>query len=282
MAIWRIPAFFLLLLAMSFSVRAEQASPRTLEVGVFPYLSTRAILGTYRPLQEYLEKQLQRPVLIVTAPDLRTFVTRTQASQYSLVVTAPHFARLAQKEAGYKPLLRAKRDLQGVILVSAKNGVRGIGELRGKTIAMPDSLAIITEMGLGLLKEHDLVPGRDIKVLESISHNSAALAVTNGTAEAAIISSTVFLQLPEDQKQGLRILAQTSSVPHVMFLSGPDVSAKDSARFAELLLHFVDQTEEGRQFIGALGYQGLRAPTEQELRSLDSYVDGLKSTLSSH
>jgi len=273
-------AFFVVLTGASGTAWAEPPSQTVLEIAVFPYLSTRAVLGTYHPLQQYLEKQLQRPVLIVTAPDMQTFVERTQAGAYSYVVTAPHFARLAQREAGYRPLLRAKRNLQGVILVSTtRSGIRDVAELRGKTVATPDDLAIVTQLGLALLREHGLQPGKNVQLQESPSHSSAALSVKNGTVDAAIVSITAFMQMPEEQRQGLRVLAQTAEVPHVMFLSGPRVPAKDADRFADLMRQFVEQSEDGRRFIDSLGYVGLRAPTEQELRSLDPYVDGLKAAL---
>lgn len=267
------------LMSVSVSARAEPAAQSALELGVFPYLSTRAMLATYQPLQHYLEQQMQRPVLIVTAPDMRTFVERTQAGAYPFVVTAPHFARFAQTEAGYRPLLRAKRDLRGVIVVSARSGIRDVAALRGKTVATPDALAIVTELGQALLRGNGIQPGKDVRMQEFPSHNSAALSVANGTVDAAIVSITAFIQLPEQQKQGLRVLAQTSEVPHVMFLASPRVPSKDVERFLELMRQFVEQTDDGKQFIESLGYLGLRPPTEPELRSLDHFTDGLKAAL---
>lgn len=250
-----------------------------LEVGVFPYLSTRAILGVYHPLQRYLEAQLRRPVIIVTAPDLRTFVERTQAGAYPFVVTAPHFARLAQQDAGYRPLLRARRDLVGVVLVAEGSAIRRLADLRGKTVATPDALAIITQLGLGLLQDNGLVPGRDVTMEEMPSHNSAVLAVKQGAVAAAIVSASAFQQMTGEQRAGVRVLGQTGQVPHVMLLARQDIPARDVDRFVRLVQTFVETTPEGGKFIDSLGYLGLRAPTEAELRSLDIYLDGLRAAL---
>lgn len=272
-----------LLLGVAGFARAETAgtgpAAAPLEVGVFPYLSTRAILGVYHPLQQYLEAQLQRPVIIVTAPDMRTFVERTQAGAYPFVVTAPHFARLAQQDAGYRPLLRAKRDLVGVVLVADGSAIRRLADLRGKTVATPDSLAIITQLGLGLLEEQGLVPGRDVTMEEMPSHNSAVLAVKQGAVAAAIVSATAFMQMTSEQKAGVRVLGQTAQVPHVMLLARRDMPARDVDRFVHLVQAFVETTPAGGKFIDSLGYLGLRAPTEAELRSLDVYLDGLRAAL---
>lgn len=273
----------LLFLGLIGAVRADTSgagpSATALELGVFPYLSTRAILGVYHPLQQYLEKQLHRPVLVVTAPDMRTFVERTQAGAYPFVVTAPHFARLAQQDAGYRPLLRAKRDLVGVVVVADGGAVRTYADLRGKMIATPDSLAIITQLGLSLLKDHGLVPGRDVTIEETPSHNSAVLAVKQGAVAAAIVSQTAFMQMTADQKAGVRVLGQTAQVPHVMLLARGNVPAREVDRFVHLVQTFVETTPEGGRFISTLGYLGLRAPTDAELRSLDTYLDTLRAGL---
>jgi len=268
-----------LLLALTGTARAETRAAAPLEVGVFPYLSTRALLATYQPLQQYLSQQLRRPVIIVTAPDMRTFVERTQAGAYPFVVTAPHFARLAQREAGYRPLLRAKRDLTGVVLVADGGAVREVADLRGKTLATPDALAIITHLGLNLLRAQGLTPGKDVAIEEMPSHSSAVLAVKHGAVAAAVVSNTAFLQMPADHRTGLRVLTQTPQVPHVMLLAGRDVAPQDADRFVQLVRDFVDNTPEGRKFIDGLGYLGLRPPTETELRSLDIYLEGLKAGL---
>jgi phosphonate transport system substrate-binding protein len=272
-----------LLLGLSGLVRAEApgagSAAAPLELGVFPYLSTRAILGVYQPLQQYLQRQLKRPVLVVTAPDMRTFVERTQAGAYPFVVTAPHFARLAQQDAGYRPLLRAKRDLVGIVLVAGDGPVRQLADLRGKTVAVPDSLAIITQLGLALLKDNGLMPGRDVTMEEMPSHNSAVIAVKQGAVAAAIVSATAFGQMPPEQKAGVRVLGQTAQVPHVMLLARRDVPAREVSRFVQLVQAFVETTPEGGKFIDTLGYLGLRPPTEAELRSLDVYLDPLRAGL---
>ncbi|MEO1767741.1 phosphate/phosphite/phosphonate ABC transporter substrate-binding protein [Thiobacter aerophilum] len=269
----------LFLLASLAPAHAQPTAPAALELGVFPYLSTRALLNTYEPLQRFLENRLGRPVLVVTAPDMRTFVERTLTGAYPLVVTAPHFARLAQVDAGYRPLLRPQRDLAAVFIVPHGGPVRSLADLRGKILATPDSLAIVTQQAINMLREQGLEPGRDVILRQMPSHNSSALAVREGAVDAAVLSNTAFLQLPLEQREGLALLARGRSLPHVMILARSDLGAAEAARFARLIQEFVEQTAEGRQFIDKLGYLGLRPPTEAELKSLDPYLPELRAAL---
>lgn len=268
-----------LLLGFAGSAGAQPASPRPLEIGIFPYLSTRALVSTYQPLQQYLEKKLQRPVHLVTAPDMRTFVERTQKGVYMYVVTAPHFARLAQLEAGYRPLLRANRNLSGALLARKNSGIHTIEDLRGKSLATADSLTIISVLGLELLKRNGLTSGKDVTIQYLPTHNSAVVSLQNGAVDAAVVSMTAFMQMTQEQHAGLSIVTQTAEVPHVMYLANPKVSAAEAEAFSQVVRQFTEQTPEGKQFIDGLGYQSLRPPTEQELRSLDPYMDMLKANL---
>ena len=195
------------------------------------------------------------------------------------VVTAPHFARLAQLDSSYRPLLRANRNLAGVLLVRKDSAIRNIEQLRGKTVVTPDSLAIISLLGVELLKRNGLVASKDVIIQSLPTHNAAVVILQNGAVDAAVVSLTAFLQMTPEQRAGLSVIAQTAEVPHVMYLAGAKVNTADADAFVLLLRQFTEHTAEGKQFIESLGYQGLRAPTEQELRSLDPYLDMLKADL---
>lgn len=260
------------------AVAAAETGP--LEIGIWPYISTQAVLTLYKPLQSYLEKRLQRPVFLVTAPDQKGFVERTQRGEYRFIVTAPHFARLAQKDAGYVPMLRAKRNLSGVLLVDKNSPMRSIAELRGKTVTLPDRISIIAMLSLQALRSNGLEPGRDVTMRYAVSHNSAVLDVLRGESAAAGTTATVLEQMPADVRDNVKTLFMTGEVPPVMYLANPRVPPQEAADLTRMILEFSERTPEGREFIGKLGYHGFRAPEEKELQSLDPYVTELKKLLS--
>ena len=265
--------------AQSNAGKGGKTSDTTLEIGILPYLSVRTVLTTYQPLQQYLQDRLQRPVLFVTAPNMRTFVERTQRGEYRFVLTAPHFARLAQQEAGYLPMLRTKRDLYGVLLVDKDSPLRHVSELRGETVATPDSIAIINMLGAQLLRANGLKPGKDVELRAMPSHDTAVLALQKGDTAAAIVSVTALQQMPEELKNNIRTLAISNGIPHIMFLAHPKAPRREVADMTTLLLAFAENTPEGRRFMGDTGYIGLRPPTAREMKSLDPYVGDLKTLL---
>lgn len=270
-----------LLLALALlPARVAGAAEAVLEIGIWPYMSTQALLTLYHPLQIYLEHRLQRPVFFVTAPDQKIFVERTQQGEYRFVITAPHFARLAQKDAGYVPMLRAKRGLSGVLVVDKNSSIQSVGELRGKTVVLPDRLTIIAMLSLQTLRANGLQPERNVTVRYAVSHNSAVLAVLRGEGAAAATTATVLDQMPDKVKNGVKILAITGEVTPVVYLANPKVPSTEASGMTRIILDFVE-TPEGVKFINKLGYQGFRPPTDAEMSSLDPYVAELKKLLKS-
>ena len=270
-----------LLAVFMFSVLSAQAAnaEEPLEIGIWPYMSTRALLETYQPMQVYLEQRLHRPVLFVTAPDQKTFVERTQKGEYRFVVTAPHFARLAQMDAGYVPMLRAKRNASGVFVVDKNSTLHRVDELRGKTVTMTDRITLMSMLGLQSLRDYGLEPGRDVTVHYSLSHNSAVLAVLRGESAAAATSLAILGQMPDDVKNSVKVLAITGEVKPVVYLANPQVPEQEIHDMTQILLDFAGRTPEGVQFMSDLGYQGLRPPTDVEMQRIDPYVVELRKLL---
>lgn len=261
------------------SAAENKASIAPLEIGIFPYLSTRTVLTTYQPLRQYLQNRLQRPVLFITAPNLRTFVERTQNGEYRFVLTAPHFGRLAEQDAGYLPMLRPKRELHATLVVNQDSALHHISELRGKTVATPDSIAIISMLGVNLLRANGLEPGKDVVLQAMPSHDAAVWSLQKGDSAAAIISATALQQMPIELKSGIRILASSNGVPPIMFMAHPKVPRGEVKLMTTLLLDFAENTPEGRNFMRDTGYLGLLPSTSKEMKSLDPYVKELKILL---
>lgn len=250
-----------------------------LEIGIWPYMSTQSLIAEYRPVQLYLEKRLKRPVLFVTATDQRTFLQRTQRGEYRFVFTAPHFARYAELDAGYVPMLRPKRNSFAVFVVDKNSPLQKIGDLKGKTVTMTDRITMIAILGLRALHESGLEPGRNVTVHYAVSHNSAVLDVSRGQSDAAVTGAIIFDQLPENLQKKLRILAVTGETSSMVMMANPKVPKDEVEQMKQIMLDFVNDTPEGREFIKNTGYRGLRPPTEAEMKSIDPLVRDLKEQL---
>jgi len=267
----RVPLHLLVLWA-GLGLPAMAADVKPVEIGVFPYLSVRAVLTTFQPIRRYLERELGRPMELYTAPDYRSFIDRTRQGEYDVLITAPHFARLAQLQTGYVPLAGFTKTLVPVIAVATNSPYKKMADLRGKTVVIPDRLALVSMMGLRLLREQGMESGRDFRVVSAISHNSAVLDVTRARADAAITDATALRQMPPELRDGVRVIAMAGKAPHVMLMAHPRLGQATIRQLRWLLEQFPEKSPEGQEFFAATGYEGLKPVPETVLKSLDPYA----------
>jgi phosphonate transport system substrate-binding protein len=266
-----------LLLVMLQSAATRAADEDPLEFALAPYISVRPLMAMFQPLASYLEERLKRPVLLVTAPSLREFDERVLARSYELAMTAPHTARLAQKEAGYVPLLRMSNDLYGVFLVPAGSSARSLKDMAGESIAFPDRFTATAQLGKEAL--HGF--GADVAkiVYPPGFQDSLLTSLVRGEIPVLLMNSSAFYQMREEQKAGVRVVGETRHIPHVMFLARSDMSAQRQSEVRTAISEFMEQSVEGKKFIAQTGLTGVRPPTEAELRSLDSLAQEHKHLL---
>ena len=272
--------FSLSVLLIACALPGRAAAGQTLEFAILPYLPTATILERYKPLRDYLERRFREPVSIVSAPDYASFIERTQRGEYAFVITIAHAARLAEVEAGYRPMLRPGWDTYATLLVRKDSPYQDIKDLRGKIIATPGPYAIVSQLGGNWLSQVGLKPGRDVFLRTSITHTTALHAVVAGDADAGFVSNRAFVAAKSDLKGQLRSLGQSkeSGGPGVVYMAHPSIPAQRVAAIKEAVLAFV-QTEAGKAFVAGLGYDTLREIKPGELVVLDPYVRELKQVM---
>lgn len=270
-------AVLVVMLAWTAPASAAEAAGG-LEVGVFPYLSTRALLGIYEPVRVHLQAELNRPTHLFTATSFKAYADRTQAGEYDVVMTPPHLARLAQRETGYIPLTMFTRELHGVVVVAKTAPIQTLQDLKGKRITTPSKIALVAIVGGQLLRDNGLVNDGNTLIQDVGSHSNAVLAVQRGEAEAALTENAALQQMPEDLRNSVRILAQTQRLPHVMFLAHPRLGQAGVARVRDVLLQFPTSVE-GRAFLKKSGFEGMRAVDEADMKSVDPFIKELKRIL---
>jgi phosphonate transport system substrate-binding protein len=258
-------------------VEACYGADESLEFGLAPYISARPLLSMFQPLAQHLERRLKRPVVLVTAPTLREFDERTLAHQYDVAVMAPQSARLAQKQAGYVPLLRVSNDLYGVFLVPTESPARSLKDLAGEPVAFPDRFTATAHLGKEALLAAGLDPTQ--AVYRPGFQDSILVLLARGEFRAALMNSSAFFQMRDDQKTNLRVLAETRRISHVIFVARPDMPPEGQAAIRSAIQDFMEHSEQGKAFIARTGLAGVRIPSEAELRTLDALARDHKRLL---
>ncbi|MGQ9684877.1 MAG: phosphate/phosphite/phosphonate ABC transporter substrate-binding protein [Thiobacillaceae bacterium] len=264
----RLAPYLSLIAVAALPVWATASEP--LKIGLLPTLSTRTLITNYQPLRAYLERELKRPVVLLTAADFQTFHQDTVAGAFDLVLTAAHLARLAQTRHGMQPLATYRATNRALLVAAKSRPVDMPAALRGRNLAIFDPIALNVLHALNWLKGQGLEAGRDYQVLLTPSHNSVAHSVINGESILGVTSPAGLRQLPADMRQQLQVYAELPPGAALIWLAHPRLAGQ-ADHIKSLLLRFAE-SPEGRQFMANTGYIGLREVSTAELEGLDPYA----------
>ena len=257
---------------------ALTAAERTLVLGILPYLNAHKLYRIYLPVKRYLEQQTGRPVSLATAPGYRSFLQRTERGDYDIVVTAPHFAALAETVSRFRRIGKAQPRLRGELVVRNGGGIERVEDLRGRVVALPDRLAIISLLGEALLQAHGLRPGQGVQLRHTRAVRQPLLLLSRGQADGAVTVAGTLDEMPRHLQTRLRVLARTEAVPHLMFMASGRLDPALRARIREALLQF-DETPLGQHFFRESHLGGLSPISDADMRELEPHVERLIAIL---
>ena len=260
---------FVLILVLGPSALASEKTPLTL--GVFPYVTPVQLAAFHAPLKDYLAESLQRPVTLVTAPDLNSFVDRTRDGQYDIVFTAPHLGRLAETRDGYKRVVQTSHTVQGFFLARKDSGIHKIKDLKGKTVMIAQKVSIVYQMAEHTLRENGLVAGESVTIIETRTHNNAMLAPLRGEADASVTGKLLWYVLDDKQKEQMRVIGTTEEAPGFLVMAHPRLAAQDIEKIKKLLLDF-HRVPGSESYFTTNGYEEFQPVDDRAMKGLDPYT----------
>lgn len=242
-----------------------------LTLGIFPYVSRVQLMAYHTPLKLYLEKRLQRPVDLVTAPDFSEFMARTQKGEYDLLLTAPHLARLAETRDGHQRVAMTAHKVQGVFLARKDSGIHSLADLKGKTIMMAQPISIVYQMGVEELRLNGLVPGKDITVIGSRTHNNALYAPARHESDASVTGLVLWNNAEPDVREQLVEIGKTQGAPGFMLMAHKRVPAALIKRIQSALLD-MHKTKEGKTYFEETEFKYFEKIDDKTMKKLDPYT----------
>ena len=263
---WRSVVMVCALLMMSLHVHAAEAP---LTFGIFPYVSHQQMVAYYTPLRDCLQQAGGQKFTIITAPDFPTFRDRTREGAYDIILTAPHLARLAEKESGFKRVAITRYRVHGVVVVTKDSPVRQLSDLRGKSLSIPPATSIVHMLALELLRGKGLQPERDFTLHVQQNMQNVLVAPLHGDSDASAVGFASWNGF--ERQDMLRVIAKTAEVPGLIIMAHPRVSKATIASLRRALFAFGD-TAEGKAYFAATKHGAWLPVDDATMRALDPYV----------
>jgi len=273
-----ISATYILLVATTHADQdTNNAKTKSIRFAVLPYLSTKALIKKWKPFAEQLGRKLGKNVAIKTAQNYTQFISRVSNYKYDIILTAPHFAVLAQQESNYQIIAGFSKQLSGDITVLQNSPFKTLQDLRGKIVTTPDKLAVVTILGELLFQKANINPHRDLTIKNTPSHNSAILSVTHKKSDAAIAVGNLYKKINKNSSNKLRLLAKTQRIPHVMFIVNPHLSQQEIDLFRNELLN--KNNTDFQYIIKSFKWGKLQPIQDSAIKKLQPLIPLLKSRM---
>lgn len=240
-------------------------------LGVLPYVTAGQLVEYHTPLKNYIAESLGRPVALITAPDFLSFVERTGKSEYDLMLTAPHFGRLAERRDGYQIVVRTLNEIQAAFLVRKDSDIQRLEDLKGKRIMVAQPISMMYQLSVGTLEKKGLVPGKNITIVEARTNNNALSAPLRNEADAGVTGILLWGLATGEQKEQLRLIATSASMPGFVLMAHKRIPKRDVDKLRKALLSF-HTTPQGEAYFAASGTKGFGMVDSATMSSFDPYT----------
>lgn len=266
---WRaLAAAMLLLLA---GTRLAAAGPDAgYRFGVFPYVPPLAIDEIFGPLTARLSRDLGIPIHLRTKSTFEDFADELAQESYDIILVHPFFYVDAADHHSYRPLARVDADLIAVVLVPEDRSWDDWKDLAGATLALPPALSAVSEIVQAALREHGLMPGRDVTLRHYATKMSCLHAAVFGEADGCALPDFILSQLGALAEMRLHVMAQTAPTRHFALAVHERVPSADRARLLQCLLG-LPNSAEGRAILAATAWPRFVAAQDGDYAQVRRY-----------
>lgn len=231
------------------------------------------------PLQAYLTKAMERPV-ILAAPDLyRETVAHLADGSYDFACLGALMYIRSHAKYGVIPLVRRSSDLQyhAVFITRADSSIYSLRDLMGKQFALGDiNTASAQLIPYRELKQAGIDPKTDLKIRYSGSHVATAALVESGVVDAGALDETIFKSMISGGKldsKKVRVFYTSRPFVSYVYVARKNVPEAEREKFARALLALKEGKDD--PILKVLRAKRFVVATDQEYATMRQIVKEL-------
>ncbi len=220
-------------------------------------------IKSFQPLADYLATHLGEFGIgvgaVKVAPDVQTMTNWLKSGDVDLFFESPYVAMLVSDQAGAQPILRRWKggiaEYNAVIFTRADSGLASLSDLKGHMMAAegPDStsaylqpVAYLITAGMNPVEKPEptsaVMKDEAGFVFSGADENTIQWVIT-GKVAAGAVNKPTYLEIPEETRAALTILAETEALPRHIVLARSGMEAALLKAVKTLLLSMGDTAE---------------------------------------
>ena len=241
----------------------SQSAKPVLNLAVFPRLNPLQSNRMYKPLTQYLSRQLGVEVVLNIPKDFPTFWAGLKQGKYDIVHYNQYHYVKSRKEFGYQVIVKNiefnESTIAGAIIVRADSHIKSIADLKGKHVVFGGGTKAMQSYIVAryLLLQGGLKPG---DYSESFAKNppNAILSAYFKQAQAAGAGDKVLrLKVVKEQIDTgeLRLLAKGEQLAHLPWAVKRTLPEKTKKKLQQLFLN-MSKTADGKALLKKMQLDG--------------------------
>lgn len=254
----------------------ELITKKSYIVGVHPYLNSKKMYNSYRPIFDYLEKNLQNTSFILeTSANYAAYNKKLYRGDFHFSLPNP-FQTYNSLKHNYMVIAKMKPDnvFRGIIVARKDSKLTNVQQLKNKAVSFPAPTALAaTMMPLFYLHEN----GLDVSKLDKKFVGSQYSSILNAYSSDTIAGATWpppweswSKENPEKAKE-MRVVWQTKPLINNGFVVRKDVDKKLSQKISKLLDE-LDNSEAGKKMLNDAGFAGFEYSKDSDYLVVEKFL----------
>ena len=240
--------FFVTILVALLGASAPVHAGKEYVLGVFPYLPPRDLEKVFAPMAADLGKAIHGHIVLRSSSTYGRFARRLDHQEFDVAFIQPFdYIRMADRY-GYLPLATRSEKLTAIVVTRTDSPIRSVSDLRGKRMALPPKMAAVSRLMRAFLKQHGLVPGKDIYLSYHRSHVACMRQILIGEADVCGTAAPALRFFEHKMKMKLKTIASSRSIPHTLFAISARVPKADREAIRKRIVGWAD-SQAGRKLL---------------------------------
>jgi phosphonate transport system substrate-binding protein len=227
----------------------DRADPPLLKVALLPDENASTVIANNQKLKEYLEKHLGKEIELVVTTDYSSMIEAMRHGRLELAYFGPLSYVLARQKSDIEPFAALKSKgsttYQALLIGNVARGVTSVDDIKDKDVAFGDTASTSSHLiPKAMLAEKGLKAGADYREHFVGAHDSVALTVQNGQAQAGGLSKPIFEALVARgliDKAKVKVLQESRPYPQYPWTMRSDLKPELKEKIRAAFLNLKDK-----------------------------------------